>query len=146
MSKKIKLTQDEEFSGRQEIRNLLGGNLMDGITIASKINAILLYVNEEELYNDYFYPRGTYENFLYTGIGRKGHQDSLKNKKYILNIAVLSHKNDKRPLLVFRKKKGKYYFTGIYQLTETHQNVQPDDNDNLRRVFVFHLKRISDEF
>jgi len=28
-------------------------------------------------------------------------------------------------------------------LTETHQNIQPDKNNNLRRVFVFHLELIS---
>jgi hypothetical protein len=146
MSKKIRLVKNSEFKSRAEISSLLGGSLMKGITLASKVNAILLFTNEEELYDDYFYPKGTYDNCLYTGIGRYGHQDSLENKMYVLNIAVLSHKKNKRPLLVFEKRNHKYYFIGQYQLTETHQNVQPDNSDILRRVFVFHLKKISNIF
>ena len=139
----ITLAKDQEFANRAEISELLGGNPQSGIVLASKVQAILLFKNEEELYSDYFYPRGTYDYCMYTGIGRSGHQDSLENKMYDLNIAVLSHKKQGRPLLVFEKRKSKYYFTGEYQLTETHQNIQPDDKNFLRRVFVFHLGKVS---
>ena len=47
-------------------------------------------------------------------------------------------------IMIFEKKKGKYHFVGEYKLTETHQNIQPDDNNFLRRVFIFHLTKISD--
>lgn len=140
----IKLVQGQEFSNRAEISELLGGNPRSGITLASKAKAILLFKNEEELYSDYFYPRGSYDHCMYTGIGRNGHQDSLDNKMYDLNIAVLSHKKQGRALLLFEKKKKAYYFVGEYELTETHQNIQPDDERFLRRVFVFHLKKVSD--
>jgi len=135
-----------EFASRAEIGDLLGGNCQSGITLASKTNAILLFKNEEELYSDYFYPKGTYENCMYTGIGRKGHQDdSVRNRTcYDLNIAVLSHKKCEMPLLLFEKRNAKYYFIGQYELTEMHQNNQPDDENNIRRVFVFHLRKISD--
>jgi len=143
---KVKLVQNQRFNSRAEIGNLLGGNLMNGITASSKLNAMLLFTNEEELYADYFYPKGTYDNCLYTGIGRRGHQDSLSNKTYALNVDVLSHKKDKRSLLVFEKRESKYYFIGEYELVETHQNIQPDADDNLRRVFVFHIKKLADVF
>ena len=143
---RIKLVHNQKFNSRAEIKALLGGNLMNGITTSSKIDAILLFTNEEELYADYFYPKDTYDNCLYTGIGRRGHQDSLDKKTYNLNIDVLSHKRDKRALLVFEKRETKYYFIGRYQLVETHQNIQPDADDNLRRVFVFHIKKSADVF
>jgi len=47
---------------------------MNGITASNKIDAILLFTNEAELYADFFYPKGTYDNCLYTGIGRRGHK------------------------------------------------------------------------
>lgn len=56
----------------------------------------------------------------------------------------MSHKQQNKCLLLFEKRSGKYCFIGEYQLTETHQNVQPDDNNTLRRVFVFHLEKTSD--
>lgn len=140
----LQLEQGQTFTNRAEISKLLGGNPQSGIALATKGKAILLFKNEEELYSDYFYPRGTYDYCMYTGIGRVGHQDSLSNKMYDLNIAVLSHKKQNTPLLIFEKKKGNYHFVGEYELTETHQNVQPDDNNFLRRVFVFHLRKVSD--
>ncbi|MCL2388634.1 MAG: hypothetical protein FWC89_13965 [Defluviitaleaceae bacterium] len=143
MSKSVTLNQNQEFSGRQEISDLLGGDVRKGIAPSSKADVILLFRNEDEIYADYFYPNGTYENFMYTGIGREGHQDSLKNNMYNLNIDVLSHRSNGDSLLVFEKRKPKYYFVGEYRLTETHQNIQPDKNNNLRRVFVFHLELIS---
>lgn len=131
----LQLEQGQTFTNRAEISKLLGGNPQSGITLATKGKTILLFKNEEELYSDYC---------MYTGIGRVGHQDSLSNKMYDLNIAVLSHKKQNTPLLIFEKKKGNYHFVGEYELTETHQNVQPDDNNFLRRVFVFHLRKVSD--
>ncbi len=94
-------------------------------------------MNDEELYSDYFYPKNTYDYCMYTGIGRYGHQDSLNNNMYSRNMDVLTHKKDKRTLLVFDKDENNYIFAGQYELIETHQNVQPDKNDELRRVFVF---------
>ena len=140
------LKQKQKFNSRVEIGDLLGGDVVKGIVTTNKINAILLFTNEEELYSDYFYPRGSYNYCLYTGIGRFGNQDSIENNMYDLNISVLNHKKDKKPLLVFEKKNSKYYFIWEYELTETHQNTQPDDDDNLRRVFVFNLKKIKDNF
>lgn len=140
------LKYKQKFSSRLEIGNLLGGDIVKGIVTTNKINAILLFTNEEELYSDYFYPKGSYEHCLYTGIGRFGHQDSITNNMYDLNIEVLNHRKDKKPLLIFEKKNSKYIFIGEYQLIETHQNIQPDDNNNLRRVFIFNLKKIKDTF
>lgn len=142
----IELEAGQKFANRGEISQLLGGNPQSGIVLSNKIKAILLFKNQRELYSDYFYPRGTYKYCLYTGIGRIGHQDSVENSQYGLNLAVLSHKQNKMPLLLFEKQKGDYYFRGEYRLLETHQNVQPDDNDFLRRVFIFHLKKKSDLF
>lgn len=140
----MKLTQSQEFESRAEIGELFGCSHQYGITIAKKAEAILLFKNEEELYSDYFYPKGSFDCCMYTGIGRTGHQDSIANKTYDLNMAVLSHKKLNKMLLLFEKRKSKYYFVGEYQLTETHQNIQPDDNNFLRRVFVFHLKKVTD--
>jgi len=143
---RIRLTKGDSFDTRAEIAELLGGSNQDGIAVSDKVKAILLFANEEELYKDYFFPKGTYENCLYTGIGRDGHQDSPSNNRYSLNIDVLSHKKDRRALLVFEKQGTKYCFIGKYKLMETHQNIQPDKHGNLRRVFAFHIKWMSDAF
>lgn len=142
----MKLSFKQEFKSRSEISDLLGGDKQKGIAKSDKTDAILLFTNEEEIYTDYFYPKGTYQYCMYTGIGRNGHQDSLKNKVYGLNVAVLAHRADHKHLLVFEKSGSCYCFIGEYRLTETHQNVQPDDEGQLRRVFVFHLEKIANEF
>ena len=137
---------NQKFKSRSEINNLLGGDIVKGIVPAEKSGTILLFTNENEIYTDYFYPKGTYDYCMYTGIGRYGNQDSLDNNMYNLNIAVMTHKRDGKPLLLFEKRKSLYYFIGEYELTETHQNLQPDHNNIMRRVFVFHLKKVRPEF
>ncbi|MEG0834686.1 MAG: hypothetical protein RR413_04500 [Christensenellaceae bacterium] len=137
---------NQKFESRAEINDLLGGDIVKGIVPTEKSDAILLFTNENEIYTDYFYPRGTYDYCMYTGIGRYGNQDSLDNNMYNLNIAVMTHKKNGKPLLLFEKRKAKYYFIGEYELTGTHQNLQPDHNNAMRRVFVFHLKRVRSEF
>ena len=134
------------FQSRQEISNLLGGDTQKGITKSSKTPTILMFKNAEELYSDYFYPRGSHDFCMYTGIGRIGHQDSIENTMYNLNIDVLAHTSTGRHLLIFEKERASYIFIGEYELLETHQNVQPDDCGQLRRVFVFHLKKIADTY
>ena len=146
MSTSVNLMKNQSFNSRAEIRALLGGNLEYGITLSTKIRAILLFANDEKLYKDYFYPKGKYDNCLYTGIGQRGHQDDTSKLTYSLNIAVLSHKKDKRALLVFEKKKSKYYFVGKYDLIEMYQNIQHDADNKLRRVFIFHIKKMADAF
>lgn len=140
----ITLTNNQVFNSRAEIGNIFGGDQVKGIVVASNANAILLFTNEEELYVDYFYPKASKDFCLYTGIGRVGHQDAITNNMYHLNIDVLNHIKQNKVLLLFEKKRTQYKFIGKYQLTETHQNIQPDDENNLRRVFVFHLEKISD--
>lgn len=140
----MELRKNQVFENRQAISVILGGDIRKGITLATKVSAILLFTNEEQLYTDYFYPKGTYDYCMYTGIGRKSHQDSLENNMYSLNIEVLSHQINRKSLLLFEKRNNSYYFVGEYRLLETHQNVQPDALGELRRVFVFHLKKISD--
>lgn len=83
---------------------------------------------------------------MYTGIGRIGHQDSLSNNMYNLNIDILSHKRDKKRIILFRKEEKIYKFIGEYKLIETHQNIQPDENNMLRQVFVFHLGQVCNEY
>lgn len=139
------LTFNQEFSNRKEISKLIGGDIRKGITKSSKTDTILLFVNQEGLYIDYFYPKDKYDYCMFTGIGTKGHQDSIgDNIMYSLNIDVLTHKANKRKLVVFEKRNHKYYFVGRYELLETHQNIQIDKENNPRRVFVFHLRQVSD--
>lgn len=125
---------------------MFDGDTQKGIAKSNKTNTILLFMNNEELYSDYFYPKGTYEYCMYTGIGRIGHQDSIQNNMYNLNIEILSHMRNQKDLLVFDKINKKITFIGQYKLLETHQNIQPDETGNLRRVFVFHLQQISDTY
>lgn len=134
------------FNTRREISDLLGGDTQKGIAPSTKINAILLFTNSERLYKDYFYPNESYQYCLYTGIGQVGNQDSIENNMYSLNIDVMNHIRNKKDLLLFESRDSKYFFIGKYVLTETHQNIQPDKYNNLRRVFVFHLKQISDTY
>lgn len=142
----MKITCKQKFRDRREINKVLGSDIQKGISISNKADAVVLIMNDKELYSDYFYPKNTYDYCMYTGIGRYGHQDSLNNNMYSRNMDVLTHKKDKRTLLVFDRDKNNYIFAGQYELIETHQNVQPDDNHELRRVFVFHLKQISDTY
>ena len=137
---------NDMFNSRSEINSLLGGDIVKGIVPAEKSGTILLFTNENEIYTDYFYPKGTYDFCMYTGIGRYGNQDSLDNNMYNLNIAVMTHKKEGKPLLLFEKRKNLYFFLGVYELTETHQNLQPDHENNMRRVFVFHLKNVRSEY
>lgn len=140
------INHEEYFDNRKEISNLLGGDMVKGIAVSKKYPIILLFANEDELYKDYFYSKMGVQYCLYTGIGKYGHQDSIENNMYDLNVSVLGHKKDKRPLIVFRKVKNKYQFSGIYSLIETYQNVQVDKSNDLRRVFIFHLKKINNSF
>ncbi len=142
----MELTFAQAFHNRQEISNILGGDTQKGIAISRRKRVILLFTNENELYTDYFYPKGSYDYCMYTGIGRFGHQDSIKNNMYNLNMEVLTHRITEKNLLIFEKRETAFYFVGEYQLLETHQNVQPDENDQMRRVFVFHLKRVSEKY
>ena len=83
---------------------------------------------------------------MYTGIGRFGDQDNVENNMYSLNVEVLAHRETERKLLIFEKRETSFYFVGEYKLMETHQNVQPDENNKMRRVFVFHLKRVAEKY
>ena len=140
------LHRNHVFANRQEISVLLGGDKQQGIAKSKKTPTILLFTNADGLYIDYFFPKGSHDFCMYTGIGTSGHQDSIDNTMYSLNMAVLTHAADNRHLLLFEKVRTSYCFVGEYQLIETHQNVQPDDKGALRRVFVFHLKKISDSY
>lgn len=142
----MELTFKQRFDTRQEISDLLGGDTQKGIAVSAQTDTILLFMNQGEIYTDFFYPAGTYGSCLYTGIGRYGHQDSIENNMYDLNIAVMSHRLNKRHLLLFEKKDKALYFIGEYRLTETHQNIQPDADNKLRRVFVYHLVSIAHSF
>lgn len=121
----ILLKQFQRFSSRREIRELLGGDWMKGVTPSTKYPFVLLFTNSAELYTDYFYPKGTYDYCMYTGIGRFGNQDSVESKMYHLNMEVLTHQKNKKKLLIFERYKEGYQFIGEYALTETHQNIQP---------------------
>ena len=41
---------------------------------------------------------------MYTGIGRFGHQNSLENNMYNLNIAVMTHKKTRSPYYFSKKE------------------------------------------
>ena len=141
----MNLEFNKEFRNRKEIGNLLGGNIQMGITKSTKINAILLFTNEkEEAYNDYFEPEGTYENCVFTGIGRQGDQDDPQNniRMYNLNRAVIEHKANDKPLLLFEKKDSSYYFVGEYRLIET----DTEEDENSRIVYIFRIKKVADSF
>lgn len=140
------VTLNQKFNSRAEIGKLFGGNIVKGITTAKKTTSILLFTNANEIYTDYFYPKGTYEYCMYTGIGRFGHQNSLENNMYNLNIAVMTHKKTRSPYYFSKKRKSSYFFIGQYEVLETHQNLQPDHNSKIRRVFVFHLKQVCTEY
>ena len=142
----MKLKFNHKFGSRRDISELLGGDTQKGIAKSARLSILLLFTNEDELYTDYFYPKGTYKYCMYTGIGRFGHQDALENNMYDLNMEVLTHRKENRKLLIFEKRHNFYYFVGEFCLTETHQNVQPDENGNLRRVFVFHLEKVGDMY
>jgi len=140
----ITLIPKQKFENRRAIFNELGGDLRRGISTSKKVNAILLIRNEKEHYRNDFYSENN-EKILYIGIGNIGNQDDVKNNSdYNLNIEVFNHKRSKKKLIIFNKTSIGYEFLGEYKLSETHQNTHPDINGNLRRVFVFHLERISE--
>lgn len=138
----------QTFESREKISQLLGGDTQKGIAKSARFESlILLFMNTDGLYLDHFYPKGSYANCLFTGIGRVGNQDSpVDNPMYDLNVAVMAHLSTGKRLLLFEKDGGLYHFRGEYSLKETHQNIQPDDEGKMRRVFVFHIVRKSDTF
>jgi hypothetical protein len=136
----------QKFATRQDISDLIGGDARKGVAKSAKTQTISLFLNDAELYSDYFFEKGNNKYCMYTGIGRIGHQDSVDNVMYDLNMEIMTHKKNSRSLLLFERKNSVWVFMGVFELTETHQNVQPDDNGNLRRVFVFHLKMIDDRY
>ena len=88
----IELSFNKKFNTRQEISEILGGDTQKGIAVSAQTNTILLFMNAGELYTDYFYPAGTYNYCMYTGIGRYGHQDSINNNMYKLTTLIISKK------------------------------------------------------
>lgn len=144
--KNMKIEYKQKFPSRQTISDLIGGDAQKGVAKSAKTQTISLFLNEDELYSDYFYEKDNTEYCMYTGIGRIGHQDSIDNVMYDLNMEIMTHKKNGRSLLLFSRKNGVWLFKGVFELTETHQNVQPDDNGDLRRFFVFHLKKVADSF
>lgn len=144
----IRISSGQIFESREKISQLLGGDTQKGIAKSARYRKlILLFTNSEMLYLDHFYPRGSHDNCLFTGIGRLGNQDAPDtNPMYDLNIAVMGHISTGRRLLLFEKQGESYCFRGEYSLKETHQNIQPDEEGTMRRVFVFHITRKCDVF
>lgn len=140
------ITVGQNINTRKEISKILGGDVVKGITVSSQYNVILLFANDRGTYKDHFYEKNNEKYCLYTGIGKAGHQDSPQNNMYNLNLAVLNHQDSNLDLLLFRKHGKGYRFEGVFQLLETYQNVQVDFNNDLRRVFMFHLTKIEDIF
>ena len=78
----MEINYKQRFEDRRAINKMLGSDIVKGISLTKKADAIVLIMNDEELYSDYFYPKNTYDYCMYTGIGRYGHQDSINNNMY----------------------------------------------------------------
>ena len=51
----MKLSFKQKFNTRQEISVLLGGDTQKGIAVSAQTDTILLFMNDGEIYTDYFY-------------------------------------------------------------------------------------------
>ena len=52
----MKLSFKQKFNTRQEISVLLGGDTQKGIAVSAQTDTILLFINDGEIYTDYFLP------------------------------------------------------------------------------------------
>ena len=52
----MKLSFKQKFNTRQEISVLLGGDTQKGIAVSAQTDTILLFMNDGEIYTDYFLP------------------------------------------------------------------------------------------
>ena len=50
----MKLSFKQKFNTRQEISVLLGGDTQKGIAVSAQTDTILLFMNDGEIYTDYF--------------------------------------------------------------------------------------------
>jgi hypothetical protein len=126
---------------RVEVHERFGGSRQGGICPAPKSSSILLFTDPnrgpENGYQDGWGDDGCY---YYSGQGREGDQVMDKN-----NLAVLRHVQDRRELHLFESVKGQRSFVqrvGQFVLSPDDPWFSvdaPDQNGEIRRMFVFRL-------
>jgi len=82
------------------------------------------------------------DKFLfYTGEGLVGNQKMERG-----NLVLKKQIKDGFPVFVFEKKEpGKYVFLGEFKVLGVRRETQPDIKGQKRKVFLFKLKRVSNE-
>lgn len=100
---------------------------------------VLISDNTKGLYNDKWN-----DGILhYTGMGKVGDQTLSGNQ----NKTLAESKTNGVIVHLFEvDEPGKYAYSGVVRLAgEPYQEVQPDDNGNLRKVWMFPLQKVSEE-
>ncbi|MEM3613132.1 MAG: YDG/SRA domain-containing protein [Candidatus Bathyarchaeia archaeon] len=116
------------------------GSLQKGIRHIVLIT-VLHKTPEESLRNPY-HDRLEDDALLYTGEGRVGNQKMERG-----NLALKRQMTEGYPIFVFEKKSpGKYVFLGQYNVSSVHVEIQPDIRGQKREVFVYKLKKHSQQF
>lgn len=108
-----------------------------GMRRSKETNSLLLIANHiESLYDD----RWENDIFYYTGMGQKGDQSLNFSQNKTLNT---SFENNINVYLFEVFEKHVYTFQGRVILIDIpYQEMQPDNNSNLRKVWIFPLKLI----
>ena len=67
----MKLSFKQKFNTRQEISVLLGGDTQKGIAVSAQTDTILLFMNDGEIYTDYFYPTGSSVSYTHLDVYKR---------------------------------------------------------------------------
>lgn len=105
-------------------------------------NAIILISSETETGSSSVYLNNYTDDgdYIYSGEGTEGDQKLTRGNKAIVKSA-----NDGRTLHLFIKKSSKeYYYQGKFCYVNRKIEDEKDDKGNLRKVYKFRLKKISD--
>jgi 5-methylcytosine-specific restriction enzyme A len=132
------LIQGQE-SDNNELREIFKCGPQGGIRKSNRTNTVVLIHDEASIYGDKW--KG--DIFHFTGAGLRGSQELTK-----LNKVLLESNKTNTELFLFKRiyDKHTYVYEGKVELSGAPIQEEQDDIDGIKRkVWVFHLKMISDE-
>lgn len=124
----------------QELRTIFACGMMGGMRRSKKTNTLVIVSDHTKgLYEDKWYG----DVLHYTGMGKVGDQDLNASQNKTLNE---SNHNGVSVFLFEVFEENHYIYRGQVQLVETpYQQKQVDDEGNLRNVWIFPVKSITDQ-
>ncbi|MBN45659.1 MULTISPECIES: HNH endonuclease [unclassified Methylophaga] len=124
----------KEYHRKSEIHGVYKGQSQGGISTPKEHNLIFLFTSEgeENGYIDEYRPDGT---FWYTG---EGQVSDMQMKG--VNLAILSHIQDKKVIHVFEYTRKAYVrYLGQAECLGYHEEARPNKFGHDRKAIIFHL-------